>query len=243
MKNSLFQSRVLRWGLFSLMVMVLMFAFGTQNAKADLKATDVFEAWDRSASKFEHGNVSLWLDPDWWVPMFHVFGNDNDAYPNACGPNTSSIWAGELVMQLDHLDTTGGAGFQASRNWTIVECDRSGDGKYDNKDLSYPLNESAPLYGFKQWSGIGPNTFRVISQDVQTDCTSGTCANFLATTMFVNLDPDCDNTLGDTTAPIDPLYVIPAGGLCFYAEAQPPAVGAINWEGNLQARIFAGGGD
>jgi len=55
--------------------------------------------------------------------------------------------------------------------------------------------------------------------------------------MFINLDPDCDNSQGDAVNPI------PAGGLCFYAEAQPPAGDSIPWAGNLQARIEAGSGD
>jgi hypothetical protein len=36
---------------------------------------------------------------------------------------------------------------------------------------------------------------------------------------------------------------IPAGGICFYAETQPPSSSDPHWDGNLQARISAGGGD
>lgn len=240
MKKSLFQSRVFRWGMFSLMVMVLLFAFSTQNAKADIKATAPFFAWDRTDTQFKNSNVDLWLDPDWWIPLIHEFGNDNDPYPNACGDGTSSIWAGELQMGLGFIDTTGGDGFQASREWTIVECDRNGDGSFDNKDYSVPVTEGAPFYGFTQWSGVGASTFYLITSDVETDCSNSTCAKELLTTMFVNLDPDCDNILGDAN---NSTYDIPAGGLCFYAEAQPSAVGSINWGGNLQARIITGGGD
>jgi len=222
------------------MAMVLLFAFGTQSAKADIKATAPFYAWDRTDEQFKNSNIDLWLDPEWWIPLIHEFNNDNDPYLNACG-TSSSIWAGELILGLGHVDTTGGAGFQASRNWTIVECDRNGDGNFNNADLSVPVNEGAPLYGFREWSGINdPLTFHLISRDVETNCTTGNCATELLTTMFVNLDPDCDNIPGHAT---DPTYDIPPGGLCFYAEAQPSALGSLNWEGNLQARIEAGGGD
>lgn len=53
--------------------------------------------------------------------------------------------------------------------------------------------------------------------------------------MFINLDSDCDGDLSEEN--------IPPGGLCFYAEVQPPAALPPYWQGNLQARISAGGGD
>jgi hypothetical protein len=237
MRKISFQSRVFRWALFCLMAIVLLFAFGTQNAKADIKAVEPFYAWDRGTDQFKNSNLELWRDPDWWIPMIHHLDSDNDDYANACGSGTTTDFAGTLTMGLGNIDTTGGDGFQASRNWTIVQCDRTGDGLYNNDDLRAPLNEGAPLYGFTEWSGVNAATFYLISQDIPTQCTTNTCAYELLTSMFINLDPDCDNSPGDNANPI------PAGGLCFYAEAQPPAADSVPWAGNLQARINAGGGD
>jgi len=237
MRKNSFQSRGFRWVLFCLMAVVLLFTFGTQNAKADIKATDPFYAWDRDTDQFKNSNLELWLNPDWWIPMIHHLDTDNDDYPNACGADSSTDYAGILTMGLGHVDTTGGAGFQASQNWTIVECDRTGDGLFNNDDLRAPLVEGAPLYGFTEWSGVNDATFYLVTQDEITPCTTGNCTNELLTSMFINLDPDCDNNPGDDANPI------PAGGLCFYAEAQPPSLESTRWEGNLQARINTGGGD
>jgi hypothetical protein len=240
MKKISFHSKGFHWILFCLMAMVLLFAFGTQNAKADIKATAPFYAWDRGTDQFKNSNLELWQDPDWWVPLIHHIDTDSDVYAEACGPGTSSTLAGTMTMGLGHVDTTGGDGFQASRNWTLVHCDRTGDGLFNNDDLREPLIEDLPvdgLYGFTEWSGVNADTFYLITQDLESPCTTSTCATELLTSMFINLDPDCDNTLGDASNPI------PAGGVCFYAEAQPPALGANPWAGNLQARINTGGGD
>jgi hypothetical protein len=225
------------------MVMVLLFAFSTQTAKADIKAVQPFYAWDRSTDQFKNSELELWLDPTWWIPMIHHIDTDNDPYPDACGTGTTTNYAGILTMGLGHIDTTLGDGFYASRNWTLVHCDRTGDGKFNNDDLRWPLTEGLPedgLYGFTKWSGVNNDTFSVITQDVETPCTTGNCAFELLTTMYINMDPDCDNSPGDAANPI------PAGGLCFYAEAQPPDPADPDfapWSGNLQARINVGGGD
>jgi hypothetical protein len=81
------------------------------------------------------------------------------------------------------------------------------------------------------------------SQDVQVACTNNTCAVEIQTTFFINVDPNCDGTAD----------IVPASGvvegvgstLCFYAEARTPNLlaGDAVWQGNLQARIEAAGGD
>ena len=147
--------------------------------------------------------------------MIHEIGNDNVETPNACGPGTSTDWAGELTMGLGNVDTTGGWGFQESRNWTLVHCDRNGDGNFNVTDLRLPLDETEPLYDFIEWSGVTTDTFRTVVMDDPQTCTTGNCATELITTMFINLDSNCDGDLSDEN--------IPAGGICFYAEAQPPA--------------------
>jgi hypothetical protein len=77
----------------------------------------------------------------------------------------------------------------------------------------------------------------VITKDLQVGCTTGNCKYEIVTTIFINVDSDCDGNInGD----------IPAGGLCFYAEGETPyiEVGApLLWGGNIQTRISTGGGD
>jgi hypothetical protein len=231
LKNYIQKFKILRWGLLSFMVVALLFVSNAQTVQANIKATEPFYVWDRDTGKFVNSNAALWLDPDWWVPMIHQLGNDKNEYPVACGTTTL---AGELTMGLGHVDTTGGHGFQNSDAWTLVECDRTGDGKFNNDDLNLALDENAELYGFIEWSQVSSTTFEIIASDVITSCSNNTCNTELITTMFINLDPDCDGNINNE----------PLGGICFYAEAQPPSVSMTpHWQGNLQVRISAGGGD
>jgi hypothetical protein len=230
-KKSTQKLRVFRGGLLGILVLALFFVSNAQTAKADIKATEPFYVWDRDTGKFVNSNAALWLDTDWWVPMIHQISNDKDDYPVACGTTT---WAGELTMGLGHVDTTGGHGLQSSDSWTLVECDRTGDGDFNNDDLNLQLDENAELYGFIEWTEVSSATFEIIASDVITDCSNNTCNTELITTMFMNLDPDCDGVINNE----------PPGGICFYAEAQPPSASMQPyWQGNLQARISAGGGD
>jgi hypothetical protein len=208
----------------------------TGAAQAGLKATAVVYAWDEVANRFQNSNVIINFDGS-WVSFLHELNFDNDVYPTeypeaqlpeACPGGGATQWAGEMEYGLYHTDDAplGAPGFQESRNWQLVSCDRDGDGDFDNADLSlYPPTSVTPYLG---------GDFQVLSQDVVVPCTTGNCFDEIVTTMFVNLDVDCDGVINDD---------IPPGGICFYAEARTPLTGTPFWGGPLQARISAGGGD
>jgi hypothetical protein len=88
----------------------------------------------------------------------------------------------------------------------------------------------------------------VITENVLTPCATGTCTNELVTTLYVNLDTDCDGDLTDETAPgLAPNYVsiadaLASGGVCFYAEGKSPCPPWQIWNGQPQARITGIGG-
>jgi hypothetical protein len=196
-------------------------------AQAQLKATAVVYAWDQAANKFQNSNVVVAFDGG-WVSFLHELNFDGTKYPDACGPGTSTEWAGVMEYGLYHEDNApaGAAGFVESNAWQLVWCDRNGDGVFNKADLSvYPQNRKTQY---------NSDSFLVVTKDVTTTCTSGNCATEIVTTIFVNIDRDCDGV---------PNSDIPPGGLCFYAEAKTPKTGTPFWSGPLQARISAGGGD
>jgi len=210
-------------------------------AYADLKAVSVFYGWDEASVKYANSLNEVTFDGR-WVSLLHELSFDNDLYtPTLPGdpqyacpayPTRTTKWAGIMDMGLYHEDTTpvpnGAPGWQESRDWSLVACDRDGDGDFDNRDLAVqPMNYVVPHYG---------GTLQVISKDVPTACSSGNCDYEIVTRLFINTDLDCDGNQ-------DP---IPAGGVCYYAEARTPVVEVGSpylWSGNLQARISAGGGD
>ncbi|MBN1180015.1 MAG: hypothetical protein JXD18_12445 [Anaerolineae bacterium] len=205
-------------------------------ARAELKATSVVYAWDQVADKFQNSNIVVAFDGS-WVSFLHQLNFDRYVYPTehpnplvteACPGGGATQWAGQMEYGLYHTDDAplGAPGFQESRAWQLVSCDRDGDGDFDNADLNYP-----PQTAITPYEG---GTFVVLSRDVAVPCTTGNCFDEIVTTMFVNIDSDCDGT---------PNTDIPAGGLCFYAEARTPLTGDPFWAGPLQARISAGGGD
>ena len=214
-----------------IMLFVLVGILSTTTiALAQLKATAVVYAWDEAVSKFQNSNVVTAPDGT-WVSFLHKLNFDDDVSPAApavCAAGESTKWAGVMEYGLYHVDNApaGAPGFQATRNWQLVSCDRDGDNDFDNADLSLaPQTQITPYAG---------GTLTVISQDVVVPCTTGNCDTEIVTTIFINTDSDCDGTQNAD---------IPAGGLCFYAEAQKPLPSTPSWSNPLQARISAGGGD
>ncbi|MDX1435991.1 MAG: hypothetical protein R3335_04225 [Anaerolineales bacterium] len=197
-----------------------------QTANAELKATSVVYAWDFNRSQFRNSNVDIPFDSS-WVEFIHQIGFDNDLWPDACGPGTSTQWAGEMEFGLYSLDNNppNEIGFQATRAWQLIDCDLDGDGDFDNNDRN--VDPSTPG-AIKLYQALTPS-----SQDQTNPCSTGNCAEEIVTTLFINTDSDCNGTQNTD---------IPAAGLCFYAEAQVPPAGS-NWGNPLQARITAGGGD
>lgn len=212
-------------------------------ALADLKQTAVVYAWAEENLKYQNSNIAVPFDGG-WEPFLAEIGFDADPfdvslYSSSCtAPNTTTQWAGTLQYGIASTDNApmGAAGFQHTRNWLLAPCDRTGDLGFSNADLQlYPPD----TYLNTQYRPGDDTIFQVLDKDVITSCTTGNCLEEIVTTMFVNLDTDCDGVL-NTDVPVDS-----KGNLlmCFYVEAQTPGTGSPFWSGNIQARIAAGGGD
>ncbi|HUS70907.1 MAG TPA: hypothetical protein VM075_09075 [Anaerolineae bacterium] len=136
-----------------------------------------------------------------------------------------------MELGLYNVDNApdGAPGWRESRAWKLVACDRNGDGEFNNADLAVqPMDYVLPYTG---------GTLTVITKDQPVGCTTGNCKYEIVTTIFINTDSDCDGNQNTD---------IPAGGLCFYAEARTPVIeigSPLLWRGNIQARISTGGGD
>jgi len=224
-----------------LVAVTLMLAAGGI-AYADLKATHWVDGWDEGSSpqQYAHSLNVVVFDGD-WLSFLHELEFDKDpyvqtnpAYPASACPAYSertTTWAGVMEFGLGHVDNApdGAPGWQESRDWQLVACDRNGDGKFDGKDAEVqPMDYVVPYTG-----GI----LTVITKDLEVGCTVGNCKTEIVTTIFINTDTDCDGNQNTD---------IPVGGLCFYAQAETPVIlegDPLLWEGNLQTRISAGGGD
>ncbi len=233
-------NRALKLPIFGILaVMLLAFAI-TQSASADLKQTNVFKGWDRNSLSMENGNVDIFWDGG-QVEVYARLGFDTDVYTtqatdnSACGTGVGTQYGGRVALGFYHTDNApaGAAGFTHSEAWSVVDCDFNGDGNYNNQDDKVDLgaNPPAPL----------PVDFTVISVDQQVNCTTGNCAKEIVTTMFINLDNDCDGSISDENGGAGwPAQV------CFFARAYSPtlASGPPYWAGPLQARFtVVGGGD
>jgi hypothetical protein len=171
-----------------------------------------------------------------------------------------------MYYGLYHTDTTGEPGFQETRKWSLISCDRNGDlsGAFDGADRELPPSP----YDRGEWRGDqlpplaepwGPytecnalGTWCYVDEDndkdVLTGCTTGNCANEIVTTIQVNLDQDCD---GNVDQALIDMGLPVVGGvpqmLCFYAEARTPWPDLVEtrgmWQGPIQARIGDAGGD
>jgi hypothetical protein len=217
--------------------------------QADLKATAVVYAWDIVANKFQNSNVIIPWDGS-WVPFLHElnFDTDNWADSSVCGydptnPDTTGTrWAGNMYYGLYYVDDAplGAPGFQESRLWSLISCDRNGDGSFNNGDLVAP----PPPNDRGEWRGLqnpqlpepwGPYAEcnsagdycyvdEANDQDVPTYCTTGNCLAEIVTTIQVNLDLDCDGAVDQEL--LDMGLTVDGNGhpemLCFYAEARTP---------------------
>jgi hypothetical protein len=209
-------------------------------AYADLKATHWVDGWDEASNKYAHSLNDVTFDGD-WLSFLHELDFDNDPYvqtnpaypypPCPAYPGRTTKWAGVMEFGLANVDNApdGAPGWQESRAWQLVACDRNADGKFDNKDAAVqPMDYVLPYTG---------GTLMVIAKDSQVGCTTGNCKYEIVTTIFINTDSDCDGIQNTD---------LPAGGLCFYAEARTPVIemgSPLLWSGNIQTRISAGGGD
>ena len=244
--------------------------------QADLKATAVVYAWDIVANKFQNSNIIIAWDGS-WVPFLHELNFDTDnwagddpvlcEYDPANPETTGTRWAGNMYYTLYHVDNApdGAPGFQESRLWSLISCDRNGDGSFDGDDLVAPpppndrgewRGQQDPLlpepwgpYAECNASGDFCYVDETNEKDVEVDCTSGHCKTEIVTTIRVNLDQDCDGDVDQEL--LDMGLTVDGNGhpemLCFYAEARTPTPDQVAAEGmwgqTLQARIETVGGE
>jgi hypothetical protein len=193
--------------------------------QAELKANSAVYAWDVTAQQYQNSNVIVYWDGS-WVPFIHELGwdkGDFDTSPyGGCG---LTPYAGIMEFGLYHTDNAplGAPGFQETANWKIVDCDRDGDGSFDGDD-----RVAQPPQDFELYQNLDP-----LTQDEIVACGTGNCQDEIVTTLYINLDTDCDGAI-DAGVPTH---------ACFYAEARTPLELEVTWGQTLQARVTAGGGD
>jgi hypothetical protein len=259
MKNNSRVKRGKRWAVSGRVVFALVLAATLlipSAVQADLKATAVVYAWDIVAGRFQNSNVIIPWDGS-WVPFLHQINFDSDRWadPGVCGydpaspETTGTRWAGNMFYGLYHMDNAplGAPGFQESRKWSIISCDRDQDGDFDNADLAEPPSPYDRPVIYAECDAAGDYCYvdEINEKDVVTECTTGNCLSEIVTTIRVNLDLDCDGAV-DPQFPTNPRTGEPEM-LCFYAEARTPTpdqqVGLSAWSNPLQARISTVGGD
>ena len=225
--------------------------------QADLKATAVVYAWDMVAQKFQNSNVIIPWDGT-WIPFLHEMNFDDDlwATPQVCPAGDTTKWAGNMFYGLYHVDDAplGAPGFQESRQWSLISCDRDGDLDFDGGDLVASIESPTPYdrrLVFAECTSAGTYCYvDPTQQDVVTPCTTGNCLSEIVTTIRVNLDLNCDGAVDqeliDMGLPVNTRTGDPEM-LCFYAEARTPTPDLValygTWSNPLQARISTVGGD
>jgi len=218
--------------------------------QADLKATAVVYAWDYVANKFQNSLVIIPWDGT-WIPFLHELNFDTDlwAAPNGCSAGQTTRWAGDMFYGLANVDNAppDAPGFQESRKWSLISCDRNGDGSFNNADLTAPPSpyDRPEIYAECDSAGTYCYVDETNNKDVPMGCTTGNCLTEIVTTIEVNLDQDCDGAV-DPQFPVNDRTGEPEM-LCFFAEARTPTfaeqAGLPVWSNPLQARISTVGGD
>lgn len=213
-----------------LLVSVVVFA------EVDVKAP--LAAYDDASGRWENGNTVIYLDGT-TQPFSERLQFDGTAYPDACGPGTSTPWAGTLTVVHDHTDTNGAQGFQDTVNAWAIDCTSYSAGNTTQKypDPSDMLVECVADNNDGAISGC-----EVITHNDIVPCTpANRCQDAIQSELQGNLDQDCDGNIDDATI----ADLVANDNLCFYWEAvKPPMPGPGDpvWGGNIQSRITAGGG-
>ena len=212
--------------LFAVVLMTASLLLATIGVtSADLKTTNVLEAWDDAQQRWENGFLVINLDgnPE---PFYTGLEWDTDQHPDACGVGVTTQYAGDALIGLYHTDNApaGAPGFVSSQTWSLVPCSIFPATKYPTPLQTLatcdPATEACSIIG---------------SPDVITACTTGNCTDEIVTMFHVNLDADCDGA-------IDPQFDIP-GGVCMYWEGIKPPMSPEPWKGNIQVRFSGNSGE
>ena len=232
------QNRIVLKVLVAMLVVVVLFGV-VQSASADVQGNDNFYAWDRNNLVFLNSNADIFFDGA-LVEVFSQLSFDNDLYlPNtddasaSCGTTNSTRYAGRVVLRFDHEDANpaGALGMKASQAWSLVSCDFDGDNDVDADDRLVDLGANPP-------TPYSAGEITIISQD-EVVAVTGAVDSEIVTTMFVNIDSNCDDDLTDETLP-------PEGVVCFFAQGITPTIaeaGPPFWNNaNLQATFGGASG-
>jgi hypothetical protein len=210
-----------------------------QSALADVKGTENFYAWDRNLLTFRNSTADIFFDGS-PVEVFSQLSFDSDLYTtvaddaSSCGVGASTQYAGRVTLRFDHTDANpaGALGMKESQAWQLVNCDFDGNGTINAADRNVDLGANPPIeYTTGELTLIEIDEVVAAGGAVQTE---------IVTTMFVNIDSDCDNSVAD-----EPL---PTGGVvCFFAQGVTPTIaeaGPPYWNNaNLQAAFGGSSGD
>ena len=233
---------------------------------ADMKMNTPVRAWDATAASYTNSLQPMPVDCVTWIPFWYKFNWDNDVYPtdgdltaryytdtgtipyptDACpnDPGSSTKWASifEYAVYHDNPEAGLGYGFITTEDWELVECDRDGDDVWEatgpgNDMVFVPADYRNTIIDDP---GSMDEGFAVLAQNVITGAESvGNAESELITTLFVNLDTNCDGTIDEPFA----TYINQQGAVCFYAEALVPCPNDPLWgTGNIQARVSRLGG-
>jgi len=212
-------------------------------------ANSFFGAWDDGTGGWTQGNAAMEIPGvDGVEPFGARLDFNNTPVADACGPDTSTIWAGALRLAHDYEDDApaGALAFGDTSDWMIVSCDAVNPNNTTN-DVRIPtgddiiascaVGDGLPPYAgcevdINHWNevvacGTGPDSCNVASE--------------IQTIVYGNMDADC-NGLIDRNEDADPNNDIPVGGngypndLCFYWQAEKPPADTA-WSGPLQSSI------
>ena len=220
------------------LVMLIFALVFTTSAFAAIKLTDPLDSYDDGSLRWENSNITMWLNSD-PQPFVVKLGFDGTEVVDACGPGTSTPWAGTVQFGLGHTDTNDAQGFQSTDTWWTIDCTGFAAGQTTKK---YPTDEWLIECVPEVVDGIIGDC-ELVSADVVTLCPTGNCTDAIVTSIQGNLDSDCNGAIDDQ----DIANLVAADNLCFYWEAvKPPKPGPSDphWTGNLQVRIQGdAGGD
>lgn len=216
-----------------------MTLFAVAPADAQLKATNVVYAWDVAVNKFQNSMVVVYWDGG-WTPFLHQVDNEFDSTVFISN-GISTTLGGVMDYALYHTDNmpAGAPGWVMTRRWSLVFCDRTGDGAFTNDDLQ----KLGPTEYYEDPQYFIENLPVIYSDTVDIEHCGGNCQDEIETRLFVDMDKAPQDGLVDAKYRVGGVMTGAVPPICFYAEAKRPNQSVVTWKGNIQARITAGGGD
>jgi hypothetical protein len=203
--------------------------------------------WDNDVYPTDNDLTARYYTTTYETEPYPIDACPSVPYDPATGYGDSTKWASVFEYAVYHEDVPdefgiSGLGFITTTNWELVECDRDGDGEWEatgpgNDMVWLPADDRNIIIDDPGSMDLG---FAVLASNVITGAESvGNAESELITTLFVNLDTNCDGTIDQPF--LD--YINQQGAVCFYAEALVPCPDDPRWKGNVQARVSRLGGE